>query len=252
MTSIGSNYCKLSNCLVRQCTLFGCPFFLIRINLFPSCKQAQAAIMDAVPRLKALGVKIKKPNDYIAEMVKSEAHMERVKKAHAEREAIMEKIEKVKRARKDRKMAKVVQNQVKLAKKEERKEFDQKIAKFKKGVDKSLDFLDETKRPTSKSPKNANKIKKQTKKQAYKQQRFGMGGQKKRKKYNTAESAADVSSFNRRHNSGNNKMKGKTGRGFKGGKGTKGIKSGRGGKSKSKNRPGKERRKAMKMKSKRK
>lgn len=211
-----------------------------------SYKQAQAAIIEAIPRLKAAGVKIKKPNDYVAEMIKSESHMERVKKAHMEREAILDKIEKAKKARKDRKMAKIVQTQVKLAKREERKQFDQKIAKFKKGVDKNLDFLEDNKKPVTKSAKNSSKIKKQTKKAAYKQQRFGMGGQKKRKKYNTAESSADVSSFNKRRYSGN---KSKGVKGMKGGRmAGKTTRKGKAGKSK--NRPGKERRKAMKMKSK--
>lgn len=198
--------------------------------------------MEAVPRLKAAGIKVRKPNDYFAEMIKSESHMDRIKRAYAEREAIMEKIEKAKRIRKERKMAKMVQTQVKISKQEEKKEFNSKIAKFKKGIDKNLDFLEDSgKKNVKKDTKEKKDPKKPTKKTAYKLQKYGLGGQKKRKKYNTAESSADVSSFSGRQNRGP-KIQGKANRGGK-------KKGGKGGKQK---RPGKERRKQMKMRSSRK
>ena len=50
--------------------------------------------MEAFPRPKAAGMKVRKRNNFIAEMIKSESYMERIKRAQAEREAIMEKIEK--------------------------------------------------------------------------------------------------------------------------------------------------------------
>ena len=52
-----------------------------------------------------------------------------------------------------------------------------------------------------------NKQRKISKKSAEKKKKYGYGGQKKRSKYNTKESAADVSDFRARIHSGLNKKK---------------------------------------------
>lgn len=126
-------------------------------------------------------------------MAKSDSHMLKVKKALAEREAVLSKIERAKKMRQEKKMAKMVQNQVKIAKQAEKKELMQKVARYQKGKDKSLDFLND--KPSAK--KKESKPQKSTKKVLHKKKVYGFGGQKKRSKYNTAESAADVSSFKR-------------------------------------------------------
>jgi len=41
-------------------------------------RQAQAAVTHALPKLKALGVKTRRPEDYFAEMAKSDSHMQKV------------------------------------------------------------------------------------------------------------------------------------------------------------------------------
>lgn len=41
-------------------------------------QQAQAAVIEGVARLKQLGLAIRRPDDYYAEMVKSDEHMQRV------------------------------------------------------------------------------------------------------------------------------------------------------------------------------
>ena len=47
--------------------------------LFYSYRQAQLAVQEALPRLQKLGVLTQRPEDYFAEMVKTDEHMQRVK-----------------------------------------------------------------------------------------------------------------------------------------------------------------------------
>lgn len=41
-------------------------------------RQAQAAVLESFPRLKSLGVLTKRPDDYFAQMAKSDEHMQKV------------------------------------------------------------------------------------------------------------------------------------------------------------------------------
>lgn len=41
-------------------------------------RQAQAAVLEGLARLKAIGVVTKRPEDYFAEMAKSDSHMQKV------------------------------------------------------------------------------------------------------------------------------------------------------------------------------
>ena len=41
-------------------------------------RQAQSAILEGLPRLKSSGILTKRPDDYFAEMVKSDQHMHKV------------------------------------------------------------------------------------------------------------------------------------------------------------------------------
>jgi len=45
---------------------------------FSSYRQAQATVLEAVPRLHKLGIKTKRPEDYFAEMAKTDSHMKKV------------------------------------------------------------------------------------------------------------------------------------------------------------------------------
>jgi len=44
-----------------------------------SHRQAQAAVLEGIPRLHKLHIPTKRPDDYFAEMVKSDEHMKKVK-----------------------------------------------------------------------------------------------------------------------------------------------------------------------------
>lgn len=46
--------------------------------LSPSYRQAQAAVLEALPRLRKLQVPTRRPDDYFAEMAKSDQQMQKV------------------------------------------------------------------------------------------------------------------------------------------------------------------------------
>lgn len=41
-------------------------------------RQAQAAVLEGIPKLNQLGVRTKRPDDYFAQMAKSDEHMQKV------------------------------------------------------------------------------------------------------------------------------------------------------------------------------
>jgi hypothetical protein len=49
------------------------------LSLPSSYRQAQATVLEAIPRLKAAKLATKRPDDYYAQMAKSDEHMKKVK-----------------------------------------------------------------------------------------------------------------------------------------------------------------------------
>lgn len=45
----------------------------------PSYRQAQATVLDALPKLQRLQIPTKRPEDYFAEMAKTDQHMQKVR-----------------------------------------------------------------------------------------------------------------------------------------------------------------------------
>lgn len=41
-------------------------------------RQAQATVLEALPRLHSLGIPTRRPEDYFAQMIKTDEHMQRV------------------------------------------------------------------------------------------------------------------------------------------------------------------------------
>lgn len=161
-------------------------------------RQGQASVIEAMQRLHKAGVITKRPDDYFAEMAKSDDHMVKVRQNLIHRQSAMEASEKAKKLREMRKYGKQIQQEVLKKRQKDKKEMMEKLKKFKKGKGESLDFLnDDHNRNNTGSNKKGKKQgqNKASQKRSYKNQRFGFGGQKKRSKYNTSESAADMSSF---------------------------------------------------------
>ncbi|XP_059619054.1 probable rRNA-processing protein EBP2 homolog [Phlebotomus argentipes] len=157
-------------------------------------RQAQAAAVEGIRKLHALGVATKRPDDYFAEMAKTDAHMQKVRQHLLAKQEGQAKSEKVRQIREQRKMGKKMQQQARLRKEKDKKETLDKLKKFRKGKLQNLDFLEDAKG--------------QTKRQA-KDKKFGFGGKKRGKKQNDRKSSMGVSAK------------------FRGGKGGKGVKGGK-------------------------
>ncbi|XP_064476708.1 probable rRNA-processing protein EBP2 [Ornithodoros turicata] len=162
-------------------------------------RQAQTAVREGIPKLKQLGVTTKRPEDYFAEMAKSDDHMKKVREKLLSKKNAMERSERVKQLREMKKFGKKVQTEVLQKRQKEKKEMMDNLKKLKKGQG-NLDFLDtRSPRPGGLQGQQGKPVKKKlTKKQKMKDKRYGYGGQKKRSKYNTASSSADVSGYSKR------------------------------------------------------
>lgn len=171
-------------------------------------RQAQAAVLEGIPRLHQLGVVTRRPEDYFAQMAKSDDHMTKVREKLLSKKTALERSEKARKLRELKKFGKKVQVEVLQQRQKEKREMMENLKKFKKGQG-SLDFLENSGRKGQLSTKRTAPVpgqsrkantKSQLKKQ-YKDQKYGYGGPRKRSKYNTASSSADVGGFSRKkHN----------------------------------------------------
>ncbi|XP_004647650.1 probable rRNA-processing protein EBP2 [Octodon degus] len=162
-------------------------------------RQAQAAVLAALPRLHQLKVPTKRPTDYFAEMAKSDQQMQKIRQKLQTKQAAMEKSEKAKQLRALRKYGKKVQTEVLQKRQQEKSHMMNAIKKYQKGFSDKLDFLEGDQKPVARGTKAGAKGQQMKKgpsaKRRYKNQKFGFGGKKKGSKWNTRESYDDVSSF---------------------------------------------------------
>lgn len=193
-------------------------------------RQAQSAVVEGIARLKSLNIPTKRPNDYYAEMAKTDAHMQKVKENLTKKQLEAQRSEKVRQLRQQRKVSKQMQVEATLKKHAEKKKLMEEVKKYRKGIRKDLDFLDGKKKMTPKAKDGQHISKKAMEKRNMKNKKFGFGGKKRGIKKNTKDSASDVSEYRR---------PGKIGRSGKSDKFNKGGKV-------AKKRPGKNRRQQMK------
>ncbi|XP_044218144.1 probable rRNA-processing protein EBP2 isoform X1 [Thunnus albacares] len=198
-------------------------------------RQAQATVLEALPLLNKHGISTKRPEDYFAEMAKSDQHMQKIRQKLISKQAILEKSEKAKKLREQRKFGKKVQIEVIQKRQKEKKAMMSAVKKYQKGMTDKLDFLEgdqKTGKDSAQGSKKTLNKKGPNAKRKYKDQKFGFGGKKSGKKWNTKESHNDVSSFRAK---------------VAHAKGGKGGKKGKGGKQNK--RPGKSVRRKMKSRS---
>nr|XP_045586470.1 probable rRNA-processing protein EBP2 homolog [Procambarus clarkii]XP_045586471.1 probable rRNA-processing protein EBP2 homolog [Procambarus clarkii] len=106
-------------------------------------RQAQAAVMDGFERLGSLGLPTLRPNDYFAQMAKSDEHMQKVRKRLMQKQVGQQISERVKKIREIKKYGKKVQVEVEQQKHKEKREMLEKIKKFRKGKTDTIDFLED-------------------------------------------------------------------------------------------------------------
>merc|ERR1712147_52283 len=177
--------------------------------------QAQIAAKEALSKLRNLGVPTERPEDYFAEMLKTDAHMQKVRSKLLERKQGMEKSEKAKKQRQLKKIGKKVQQEVLQKRQAEKRKMLETVDRIKKGkgkFKKSFD-ADDNKDMFDVSTDN----KKPGSKRKHKDEKFGFGGKKRKLKKNTSDSSSqDMGSFkpavhsNKRFNKNTNKKKGNT------------------------------------------
>ncbi|XP_056388995.1 probable rRNA-processing protein EBP2 [Hyla sarda] len=158
-------------------------------------RQAQAAVLFALPRLQQLKILTRRPDDYFAEMAKTDQHMQKVRKKLQAKQMSMEKSEKAKQLRSLRKYGKKVQIEVLQKRQKEKSNMMNQVKKYQKGLSDKLDFLEGDQQQQKSGGVNPKSKKGPNAKRKYKDQKFGFGGRKKGSKMNTKESFNDVSSF---------------------------------------------------------
>ncbi|KAK9298784.1 hypothetical protein QLX08_007993 [Tetragonisca angustula] len=155
-------------------------------------RQAQGAVMDAIVRLKKLGVSTIRPDDYFAEMAKSDTHMQKVRENLMKQQTIAQRSEKVRQLRQQRKVGKQMQIEATLKKHAEKQKLLEEVKKYRKGARKDLDFLDDKKKPQSQTVDH-----KVAAKRKMRDAKYGFGGKKRGTKKNTKTSSADVAEYRR-------------------------------------------------------
>ncbi|CAK1603845.1 unnamed protein product [Parnassius mnemosyne] len=159
-------------------------------------RQAQAAVIDGIKRLKELKVPTKRPDDFFAEMAKSDEHMQKVRKNLMAKQAAQARTEKVRQLREQKKIAKRVQIDTKLKQAAEKKHMLEQLKRVRKGKSTDLDFLEDNKGKNSKGNNSKDPKNKISRKRANKDKKFGFGGKKKGSKLNTRESTNQLEGFN--------------------------------------------------------
>ncbi|XP_076300684.1 putative rRNA-processing protein EBP2 homolog [Lasioglossum baleicum] len=173
-------------------------------------RQAQDAVLDGIQRLKNLGVPTTRPDDYFAEMAKSDTHMQKVREDLTRKQTIAQRSEKVRQMRQQRKVAKQMQVEATLKKHAEKRKMLEEVKKYRKGVRQDLDFLDDKKKPQRKGMDPKALAKKRMK-----DSKYGFGGKKRGNKQNTRSSSADVSEYKRPSKPGDSRNRGGKRKDFK-------------------------------------
>ncbi|XP_071800307.1 probable rRNA-processing protein EBP2 [Asterias amurensis] len=170
-------------------------------------RQGQSAVLEAVPRLQALGLSTKRPEDYFAEMAKTDEHMRKVRKKLIGKQLAIDRSQKAKKLRELKKFGKKVQHEVLLKRQRDKKELMESVKKFRRGKKDALDILEDLDRkpgsnqtkkrgvPDERSVKKTGKGQKGQKRQ-YRDNKFGEGGRKRGMKRNSKESSYDESKGN--------------------------------------------------------
>lgn len=156
-------------------------------------RQAQTAVKDGIVKLKENGIPTKRPDDYFAEMAKTDDHMQKIRKHLVAKQEGQQKSERIKQLREQRKMSKVIQREALDKKTADKNKMLKDLKAYRKGKLKNLDFLEDDK-------KNKGGKRQPNKKRQERNKKFGFGGNKKDAKRNTKDSAGDMRDFSMKKN----------------------------------------------------
>jgi rRNA-processing protein EBP2 len=162
-------------------------------------RQAQSAAIEGIKKLHEAGVSTKRPDDYFAEMAKTDEHMQKIRSHLMAKQEGIAKSERIRQIREQRRMGKIIQKEVTKKREEEKKKMLDNLKEFRKGKLKNLDFLDDDERPMKRGTPNKNRGKKPvSQKRKNRDDKYGFGGKKRGLKRNTADSSAEIDGKSRR------------------------------------------------------
>lgn len=147
--------------------------------------QAQVAAKEALAKLRELGLPTQRPEDYFAEMAKTDSHMQKVRSKLLEKKQSLDKSEKAKKQRQMKKFGKKIQQEVLQKRQQEKKNMMKDVDRIKKGKEK----LSKNKDDQDDFDVSAAKI---GAKRKSKDEKFGFGGKKRKLKKNSKESTQDL------------------------------------------------------------
>lgn len=96
-------------------------------------RQAQATVLQGIAKLHKLGIATKRPEDYFAQMAKSDEHMQKIREKLLSKEKALERSEKAKKLRELKKYGKQIQREVMNQRQKEKKQMMDSVKKYKKG-----------------------------------------------------------------------------------------------------------------------
>ena len=159
---------------------------------------AKAAVHTCSTKLQALGEPYKRPDDYFAEMVKSDRHMARVKDQLIFEQRKMAAFEMRKTQQQHKKRAKQVQQEKLRSRAEEKKGTIEAVKKWRKTAADRRGLMDDEDgfeqvlhaKPDRAPRQSKRDLPQKGKKRLARDAKFGFGGKKRFAKRNNAESAA--------------------------------------------------------------
>ena len=177
-------------------------------------KSTVAGVKQALHQLENVGIPYKRPGDFLAEMIKTDEHMAKVKSKLLDEKERMEVVAERKRSAETKKFMKQTRANALQAKEKQKKETLEKVKKWKKGItfifwwkyadhnpDDEKDLPDFDEKPKSVLGKRATSTRDhepyQNRKRQAKNLKFGLGGKKRGLTKNDKSSAADDSQFSR-------------------------------------------------------
>jgi len=184
---------------------------LVREKLF--YEMALKAANMGLDRLNEEGIPYTRPEDYFAEMIKTDDHMSKVKSTLLREKRHIEEAQLRTKTRMHRKFSKKAQREVQQQRQKEKKEELDAIKKWRKGRkdNKTREFPEDLLQKNSELRKQLSQATTPDQKKNYKRMtntqrkaiKYGQGGKKRGLKRNTHESSNDMSEWNTSRNKSN-------------------------------------------------
>ncbi|KAI8322464.1 eukaryotic rRNA processing [Martensiomyces pterosporus] len=177
-------------------------------------QQGLEAAIKGRQLIEKSGIPFSRPDDYFAEMVKSDSHMSKIRQKLLDQQKGIQNSEEAKKQRELRKYGKKIQQEKLKEREDQKKAALEKISTIKKRlrsgdlgdaedfeIDIDSDDDGSSKRAGGKKAKTGKNGKPMpNKKRQQKNEKFGFGGKKRGLRKNTAESTADMSGFSVKNN----------------------------------------------------